>query len=209
MGSTFFGPIKITLFAHASLLLSFEQINFYIDPYVIPKNAPVADAIFFTHEHFDHLSLPKNIVGPNTKVFAKGGKIPSIQLEIGQKFKVSDVLVEVVHAYNVNKPFHPKGFGAGFIFSFPTSPKPTRVYVAGDTDLIEEMKNYSADVAIVPIGGTYTMNAEQAAKAISILKPKLAIPYHYNYLQETAADPKEFERLVKFFIPQTEVKILF
>ncbi|MEM4137294.1 MAG: MBL fold metallo-hydrolase [Candidatus Anstonellaceae archaeon] len=208
MGWAFFGEIKITLFAHASVLLSFGDLNFYVDPYVVPKNSPPADAIFLTHDHFDHMQVPRSILKPSTKVFARGGKIPSIQLEIGQKIKVGGVEVEVVHAYNKNKSFHPKGFGAGFIFNFPTNPKPTKIYVAGDTDLIEEMSNYKADVAIVPIGGTYTMNVEEAAKAIATIKPKLAIPYHYNYLQETTADPKEFERLVKFFLPQTEVKIL-
>ncbi|MCM8830696.1 MAG: MBL fold metallo-hydrolase [Candidatus Omnitrophica bacterium] len=208
MGSTFFGPIKITCFAHASVLLSFNELNFYIDPFVVSKGSPLADAIFLTHEHFDHMVVPKSILKSNTKIISRGGKIPSMEINVGDRIKVFGIEVWAVDAYNVDKPFHPKGFGCGFIFTFPTPQKSTRIYVAGDTDLIEEMKNYLADVAILPIGGTYTMNAEQAAKAASIIKPKLAIPYHYNYLSETKADPKEFEKTVKFFSKDIDVKIL-
>lgn len=208
MGSTFFGPIKITCFAHASLLLSFKELNFYVDPYVVSKNSPQADAIFLTHDHFDHMVVPKSILKSTTKIISRGGKLPGIEINVGDKIKVFGVEVWAVDAYNINKPFHPKGFGCGFIFIFPTSPKPTKIYIAGDTDLIEEMKNYSPDVAILPIGGTYTMNIDEAAKATSILKPKLVIPYHYNYLNETKADPKEFEKTVKFFSKDIDVKIL-
>jgi L-ascorbate metabolism protein UlaG (beta-lactamase superfamily) len=208
MNSVLFNSIKITCFAHASVLLSFNDLNFYIDPYVVPKNAPAADAIFHTHEHFDHMVVPPSIKKQSTKIISKGGKLPSIAVNIGDKINVFGVDVFVVDAYNINKPFHPKGFGAGFIFDFPSKPKNTRIYIAGDTDLIPEMKNYICDVAIVPIGGKYTMDVDQAAKAISIIKPKLAIPYHYNYLDETKADPNEFERTVKLLSPQVNVKIL-
>jgi len=208
MGSTFFNQIRITCFGHASVLLSFNELNFYIDPYVIAKGSPAADAIFHTHEHFDHCVVPPSIKKQNTKIISKSSKYPGMEIEIGQTINVFGVDVEAVHAYNVNKPFHPKGFGAGFIFSFPTSPKKTRIYIAGDTDLIEEMKNYKADCAILPIGGKYTMDVDQAAKAVSIIKPKLAIPYHYNYLNDTKADPQEFARTAKLLYPEVEIKIL-
>ncbi|MFN3909867.1 MAG: MBL fold metallo-hydrolase [Candidatus Anstonellaceae archaeon] len=208
MGSVFFDAVKITCFAHASVLLSFKELNFYIDPYVVAKNSPPADAIFHTHDHFDHLVVPKSILKATTKIISRGGKIPSIEINVGDTIKVFGIDVKAVDAYNVNKPFHPKGFGCGFIFTFPTMPKTTRIYIAGDTDIIEEMKNYSCDVAILPIGGTYTMNCDEAAQAASIINPKLVIPYHYNYLNETKADPKEFERAVKFFSKNIDVKIL-
>lgn len=131
-----------------------------------------------------------------------------MELKIGESIKTNGVTIEAVHAYNKNKDFHPKGEGAGFILNFPTAKETIRIYVAGDTDLIDEMKNYNCDVAILPIGGTYTMNPDEAAQAVATIKPKVAIPYHYNYLDETKADPNHFSQMAQMLCPQTLVRIL-
>ncbi|MCM8785785.1 MAG: MBL fold metallo-hydrolase, partial [Candidatus Omnitrophica bacterium] len=79
-----------------------------------------------------------------------------------------------------------------------------KIYVAGDTDFIPEMKNISADIVIVPVGGTYTMNAEEAANAVNTIKPKVAIPYHYGDIVGSEKDAKLFSS----FVLNSEVKIL-
>jgi L-ascorbate metabolism protein UlaG (beta-lactamase superfamily) len=114
-------------------------------------------------------------------------------IEIGGREKAGGVLIEAVDAYNIGKQFHKKGEGAGYIVRFRTC----GVYIAGDTDNIPEMKGYKCDIAIVPIGGTYTMNASEAAEAIAAISPKIAIPCHYNYLAETKADPQQFRSQVE------------
>ena len=101
-------------------------------------------------------------------------------------------VVESVPAYNIGKPFHPRDKGAGFIIHFKTA----RVYFAGDTDVIPEMDGFDCDIALLPIGGTYTMDAKEAAIAVSRIKPKVAIPIHYNYLTDTRADPLLFKAAV-------------
>jgi len=208
MNQTTFGPVKISFFGHASILLEYNGITFYIDPYVLPKNPRTADVILHTHEHFDHCVVPNAINGSRTQVISRGGKFPGMEIKIGEKIKTNGVLIEAVHAYNTNKSFHPKGMGAGYIFTFPTAKEPVRIYIAGDTDLIPEMKNYLCDVAILPIGGTYTMNADEAAQAVAEIKPKVAIPYHYNYLDDTKADSDDFLRMVRLLQPDTLVRIL-
>ncbi|MFA5107910.1 MAG: MBL fold metallo-hydrolase [Candidatus Micrarchaeia archaeon] len=208
MNTTMFGPVKIYFFGHSSVCLEYNNLTFYVDPYVVPKNAKRADVILHTHSHFDHCVVPSSIETSSTTIISHKGKFPGREVEIGEKITVRGVQIEVVHAYNVNKSFHPKEFGAGYIFSFPTSQAPVRIYVAGDTDLIPEMKNYKCDVAIIPIGGTYTMNADEAAQALVQLKPRVAIPYHYNYLSDTQVDPQGFVRLARTLAPATEVRIL-
>jgi L-ascorbate metabolism protein UlaG (beta-lactamase superfamily) len=119
-------------------------------------------------------------------------KLPARLIDIGAKENVRGVVIEAVHAYNINKPFHPRGLGAGYLVHFKTA----TVYVAGDTDFIPEMKSIKCDIAILPIGGTYTMDEKEAAQAVAAMLPKVAIPYHYNYLSETKADPEMFQKEV-------------
>jgi L-ascorbate metabolism protein UlaG (beta-lactamase superfamily) len=125
-------------------------------------------------------------------IIGHGCKIPGRVIEIGGEEKIGSAVVGAVHAYNSGKPFHPKGAGAGYIVQF----KSARIYVAGDTDIIPEMADVKCDVAILPIGGTYTMDVNEASDAVAKFLPKLAIPYHYNYLSDTKADAQNFARLV-------------
>jgi L-ascorbate metabolism protein UlaG (beta-lactamase superfamily) len=72
-----------------------------------------------------------------------------------------------------------------------------RIYYGGDTDLIPEMKDVKADIVILPVGGTYTMTAEEAARAADLIQPKTAIPIHYDDIVGSAADAKKFKELCK------------
>ena len=191
--STIFSGVKVTWLGHASFMLEADGLAFYIDPFVLPRGAKPADAILYTHGHFDHCVAAPSITTSRTVLIGHGCKLPCRVIEIGAKEKVGGVVVEAVHAYNIGKPFHPRDAGAGYILRFKTA----SVYHAGDTDFIPEMKGYKCDIALLPIGGTYTMDAREAAQAVAAMMPKVAIPMHYNYLGDTRVDPELFRSEVE------------
>jgi len=191
--STVFSGVKVTLFGHSSVLVEADATAIYIDPFVLPKGAKFADGILYTHGHFDHAAAAPAITSTRTILLGHNCKLPVRTIDIGQKEKVGNAVVEAVDAYNIGKKFHPRGLGVGYIIHFKTA----KVYIAGDTDFIPEMENYKCDIAIVPIGGTFTMDVNEASDAIAKINPKVAIPYHYNYLEETKADAAQFALLVE------------
>ena len=186
---------NITWLGHASFLIE-NSLNIFIDPWKIKTNKK-ADIILITHNHYDHLSPEdiNKIKTPKTKIFGPKNcqeKIPSINiLEPGKKFKEKTLEIKAVPAYNINKTYHPKEMkNVGFIIEIDRK----RIYHAGDTDLIPEMQDLkNIDIALLPIGGTYTMNWQEAVKAVSIIKPKLAIPMHYNDIIGSTEDAKKFK----------------
>ncbi|MGB9677401.1 MAG: MBL fold metallo-hydrolase, partial [Candidatus Ratteibacteria bacterium] len=161
-----------------------------------------------THSHYDHFSpedinkiIDNNsvIIGPHDIFKIRTG----IKKEIkpGQEIDLNWVKIKGVPAYNINKNFHPKGNNwCGYIIEIEGN----KIYIAGDTDFIPEMKNIVADIVILPIGGTYTMTAEEAANAVNTIKPKIAIPYHFGDIVGSEKDSKLFSS----FILNSEVKIL-
>ncbi len=191
--STVFSGVKITYFGHSSVMLEGDGLAIYVDPYVLPAQAKMADAILYTHGHFDHCAAAPSITSNRTIAIGHGCKLPVRVIEAGGKEKLGGVVVEAVEAYNIGKPFHPRGAGVGYVVRFKTA----TVYVAGDTDFIPEMKGLKCDIAIVPIGGTYTMDLNEAADALAAIMPKVAIPYHYNYLADLKADPEKFRAAVE------------
>jgi len=180
----------------------------YIDPYQIQSTVP-ADIILVSHDHFDHCSPDdiKKIQKKSTVIITdkvSAGKL-SGDIRIvkpGDKLTAQGIGVEIVPAYNINKQFHPKAAGMlGFILTVDG----VRIYHAGDADFIPEMKNIKADIALLPVSGTYVMTADEAVQAALAIKPKVAIPMHYGAIVGTDSDARQFAEKLKGKI---EVKIL-
>lgn len=202
---------KITVNAQSSIRIEADKI-IYFDPFKITSAVNDADVIFITHEHPDHFS-PEDIrkVQKEDTVFVvpksmednmkKAGYSSLILLAPGENTTVADIPVEAVHAYNTMKPFHTKKNGwLGYIITIEGQ----RIYVAGDTDVTPEAKAVSCDIAMIPIGGTFTMNHSKAADYINELKPKTVIPTHYGSMVGSAEDGEKFRKLVQ---PDIEVVI--
>ena len=186
---------------HASFQIKIGNLNVYIDPYE-GSYTDKADMVLVSHDHFDHCDVSKIekvrkeetvIIAPSTFSAKFGGKVKV--LKAGEKITINDVTFEAVQAYNVKRfrspgtPFHPKGLGLGYLIASGGK----TVYFAGDTDLIPEMnKVKNVFLAILPIGGTYTMDIPEAAEAALAIKPQFAIPMH-----PLNSDPKQFKKLVE------------
>jgi len=196
---------NIKWLGHASFRIDGEKV-IYIDPWNV-KQAEPADLILVTHEHFDHCSPEdiKKIQKKGTIVVTVSDCAEKLQREVkivkpGDSLTVSDIEVEAVPAYNIKKSFHPKANGwVGFVFTVAGK----RIYHAGDTDLIPEMEEIKADIVLLPVGGTYTMDAKEAAEAANKMKPEIAIPMHYGSVVGSAREAEEFKELC-----QVRVEIL-
>jgi len=196
------GNVKLDWLGHSSFKITNKRV-IYIDPYNIQADEK-ADIILITHSHYDHCSIEdiKELVKDRTIVIippdcqSKLSGIQGINVHLakpGKKIEAFGIIVEAVPAYNINKNFHEKANEwVGYIIN--TDGK--RIYHAGDTDFIPEMKEIKEiDVALLPVGGTYTMDAAEAAKAANTIKPKVAVPMHYGSIVGSEKDAKRFKEL--------------
>lgn len=191
---------NISVNTHSSVRIEAEGKVLYIDPFGLTAAPRDADVIFLTHSHFDHYSpkdiakvckpetafvLPESIAhetAPTTNGHTVLPVTPHMQAEIrGLSF-------ETVPAYNPHKPFHPR---ANNWVGYVLKPEGLRIYIAGDTDATEEAAAVQCDVAMLPIGGKYTMDAEEAAALVNRLRPQAAIPIHYG---SVAGKTQDFDR---------------
>lgn len=199
------GIENIKWLGHAGFQIKDSKIV-YIDPWKLKTDTP-ADIILVSHEHYDHCSAQDInrvqqdstvIVAPQDCANKLLGNVKPIKP--GMSLNIEGAMVEAVPAYNMGKPFHPRSNNwVGFIITLDD----TRIYHAGDTDLIPEMDKIKADIALLPIGGTYTMDAREAASCANKIKPKLVIPMHYGSIVGGASDAQEFKKLCN-----VEVQIL-
>jgi len=201
--------LEFTRISHDTFRIAGSKV-IYTDPYRVAKRDE-ADIVLVSHEHFDHMSLDdlNKVCLPGTTIVAsplckeglKGVKVKETRfLEPGGSFTIGQVVIEAVPAYNINKfrepgtVFHPQAEKRlGFIATLDG----TRVYFAGDTDFIPEMKSIKCDIALLPVSGTYVMTAEEAAEAAKAVNPKIAVPMHYGAIVGGEADAKKFKSLVK------------
>ena len=176
----------------------------YIDPFEITE-APPADIILITHEHYDHCS-PEDVAKistPETVIITEKDSAAKLSGDVrvvapGDRQAVESVSVEAVPAYNVDKTFHPRANGwLGFIVEL----EGVRIYHAGDTDFIPEMNDFKVDIALLPVSGTYVMTAEEAVQAALLLKPRIAIPMHYGAIVGGPGDAERFEETLGGRIP--------
>ena len=207
------GDLRITFVGHGTLMFNFGGKVIHVDPFSALADynlLPKADLILLTHEHRDHLDLKalntvrkEKTVVVLTETCAKqvqGG----IVMMNGDVKTVEGLKIEAVPAYNIvhkrdtGQPFHPKGVGNGYIISFGDK----RVYVAGDTENVPEMKGLkNIDIAFLPMNLPYTMTPEMVAEGAKAFKPKILYPYHFG---ET--DTSKVVSLLKG-APEIEVRI--
>jgi len=201
--------LEFTHIAHDTFRIQGSKV-IYTDPFKVTRRDE-ADIVLISHEHFDHLSLEDlhKVTTTKTTVVASLGCQDGLKhlkaketkfLEPGEKISVDKVEIEAVPVYNVNKfrepgkPFHPK---EAKMLGFEFVMDGTRVYFAGDTDFIPEMKSIRCDIAILPVSGTYVMTVEEAVEAVKAIKPKIAVPMHYGAIVGSDADAQRFKSLVK------------
>ena len=191
---------NIQVLYHSSIKINREKV-IYIDPFKIDNEYHDADIIFITHSHFDHYSEEDidKIIKEETKLIVtedlekkaleKVKKENVICVEPEKNYFVNGINFETIPAYNTNKQFHPKSNNwVGYVIEL----NGVKYYFAGDTDITEENKKVKCDVAFVPVGGTYTMTAKEAAELVNIIKPKIAVPIHYGSVVGTTKDAEDF-----------------
>ncbi|MBW2707894.1 MAG: MBL fold metallo-hydrolase [Deltaproteobacteria bacterium] len=186
---------KIHWLGHDGFRIDSEKI-IYFDPYQI-EAGPRADLILISHDHFDHCS-PEDVAkiqGPETIIVTEKDSAEKLTgnvriLKPGETLNLDGVKILGVPSYNTDKDFHPRKNGwLGFLVEVSG----IRIYHAGDTDYIPEMKDLKVDIALLPVSGTYVMTAEQAVKAALAIRPGLAIPMHYGAIVGSNQDALDFK----------------
>jgi L-ascorbate metabolism protein UlaG (beta-lactamase superfamily) len=212
-----FKGIKIKWLGHNTFSID-SNIKIITDPYKITRQEK-ADLVLISHNHFDHLSLDdlKKVSTENTTIVAANECIDvltgfSLKEKIGilpgEEKTVRGIKIKAIPAYNLDKinpetkkPFHPKEDNKiGFLIEL----NGVTIYHTGDTDLIPEISDLNPDIALVPVSGTYVMTANEAAKAIERIKPKIVIPMHYGTIVGSEKDAQDLKQLIK----SCEVQIL-
>jgi len=198
------GDIEIKWLGHSGFLIKYSK-TIYIDPYNIREGSEKADLILITHSHYDHCSIAdiKKIIKEGTKIIIPAdcqSKITRFEIPIkmqviepGQELNHGNIKISTLPAYNIDKPFHSKDESwVGYLVKI----NGLLLYHAGDTDVIPEMQKltgyHEKFVALLPIGGRFTMSAEEAVEAAKIIKPFLAIPMHYGSIVGNNEDAREF-----------------
>lgn len=208
--------MNIKVLYHSSIKIE-NKLNIYFDPFKITESLNDADVIFITHEHYDHFSpediskirnkntiivLPESMKNIVSDINFENNNILLVTPNQKYKIKNKELNFETVPAYNVNKNFHKKEMNwVGYILEIEEK----RIYIAGDTDITEENKQVKCDIALVPIGGNFTMDAKEAAELVNIIKPKIAIPTHYGAI---VGNKKDEETFIKNVDKDTECKVL-
>ncbi|MFL5797188.1 MAG: MBL fold metallo-hydrolase [Actinomycetota bacterium] len=191
---------RFTWYRQSAYLWRGDGINVYIDPWGVTGDPP-ADVVFITHAHQDHYEpddLAKVVREGSTKLVAPHDIAAELSGDVtpvapGDSLEVAGIKVQAVPAYNVVEDRldkHPQANNwVGYILELGG----TTYYHAGDTDHIAELDSVKADVSFVPIGGTYTMEATEAAELVRAQSPKLAVPMHYGFVVGTPADAERFK----------------
>jgi L-ascorbate metabolism protein UlaG (beta-lactamase superfamily) len=180
------GDLKITFIGHGTLMLAYGGKVIHVDPvsmYADYATLPKADLILVTHEHGDHLDMKaiQAVSTANTEIINSPScaamLVNGIVMKNGDSKTIFGFKIEAVPAYNLQKPFHPKGSGNGYMLTLGDK----RIYIAGDTEDVPEIKVLqNIDVAFLPMNLPFTMTPEQVANVAKAIKPKVLYPYHFG-----------------------------
>ena len=208
----------IKWFGHASFKFTDQNGNkiYYVDPFDLKSGElEKADLVFITHAHYDHCSFDdvKKILKDDSVLIAPPDclsmiDVPNEKIEVApnQSYEVKGFKFWTFPAYNINKPFHPKGNKwVGYFFNI----NGVKIYHAGDTDFIPEMESlqkWNIDIAMLPMGGTYTMGVDEAIKAANVIAAKTTIPMHYKRL--LGENYKKAEEKLRSGVTNSKVIIL-
>jgi len=203
---------------HAAFEILLDNKIIYIDPWITNPKSPIkveeitsADYVFVTHEHGDHLGEAFEIALKTEATFVsvyelaekakQRGVKNAIGANMGGPIKLDDIEAYLVPAFHTGMP-------TGVVIKGNEA----TIYHAGDTAVFGDMaligELYSPDIALLPIGGHFTMGPVEAAKAVELIKPKAVIPMHYNTFPVISGDPNEFKNLVTKRLPEVKVVIL-
>lgn len=218
--------MELTFLGQSCFLLSFKKTKILIDPYLKRKSNGTLEATFtpphtknsikdislilLTHEHFDHFDkedIEHIAKRDNAVVVAHDSLLSELTLprnllrpiSVGKKESLRNVEIEALPAH------HPNSF---YPLSYLVHADKKRIFHAGDTALMDHFSDLTADVALLPIGGTYTMDLIDAVRATKTIKPDIVIPMHYNTFDVIKADPNEFKQRIEKSILKTKPVIL-
>ena len=198
---------NITVNTQSSIRIEAGKQVLYVDPFEITEERHDADIIFITHEHGDHFSpeVLARLAHEETFFVAPASMHDKVTAEPyveeayfigmrpGDETHVDGISVKAVAAYNLNKEFHKKEFGwVGYVLTVGGQ----RIYVAGDMDATPEAEAVTCDIAMIPIGGYYTMDYKEAADLINKMKPATVIPTHYGTIIGEKTDGDSFAALI-------------
>ena len=184
----------------------------YFDPFQIEDKRYDADIIFITHNHYDHMDSKSinNIKNDSTIVIAPKtveNDIKKIEfkdyifLNPNEEINIENINIKTIPAYNIGKPFHPKDNNwLGYLVTINN----VSYYIAGDTDKTNETEKIKCDIALVPIGGHFTMDVNEAADLIRIINPNVVIPTHYGSIVGNTEDGKRF----KDILSDTDIEVI-
>lgn len=200
--------MKVTWLGHSAFICKFSDISVLIDPFISGNtlapikvgDLPKVDVVLVTHSHTDHFGDAPEIVRKFNAYFVSSyevaQKIPggkSIGMNIGGTVTIGNLKVTQVQAVHS----HEEGPATGFVLRHPEG----SLYHAGDTGIMSDMsligKLYKPKVALLPIGGHFTMGIEEAVEAVGLIQSRVIVPMHYNTFDVIKADPYEFKRRVE------------
>ncbi len=192
----------VTWFRQSAFRFTDGDRRVYIDPWGTDDDAPPADLILITHAHFDHVQPEEiarlsaagaKIVAPHDVAAGLSGDV--VPVAPGESHEIAGVRFTTVPAYNTapeRLEMHPKANRwVGYVLELPGG----TYYHAGDTDHISELDSVKTDVAFLPIGGTYTMDAAEAAGLARSIGPQVAVPMHFGFVVGSPSDGERFREL--------------
>ena len=202
---------NISVNAQSSIRIDYNGKVIRFDPYQIDKDYNDADYIFITHPHYDHYSEKDidKVKKENTKIIVPKELESEVSdfsevlvVEPNKEYTIDDISFTTTYAYNLDKYFHKKESNwVGYIVNLNNE----KIYVSGDTDIVPELYDIKADIAMICIGGTYTCDYIEASELINKIHPKYTVPIHYKTIVGSETDADKFGELVK---NSTQVKML-